>query len=135
MKAVSLVLAATACLALASPVWAGESNGIDPNCCGTAAKCARCGRECPCHKVCRLVCDVKKVEVTCFEVQCEDFCAPLPRLCGHGCCSDCGHGACNPPKCGNVRTKKTLVKRTVTKEVPTYKCVVEYLCSDCCSGG
>jgi hypothetical protein len=135
MKISALALAAATCLALALPAWASESGGADPSCCGTSAKCDRCGCHGPCNKVCRVVCEMKKVEVTCWEVQCEDFCAPLPNLCGRDDCADSGQGACDPPKCGKVRTKKTLVKRTVTKEAPAYKCVVEYVCCDCASRG
>ncbi len=150
MRTLTLALAAAACLALTLPAMAGDGcGGKDPGC-GASTTCCQCGCHAPCKKVCRVVCEMKKVEITCWEVKCEDFCAPLPSLCGKNCCADscssgCGEcGACtsgccekciNPPKCGKVRSKKTLVKKTVTKEVPVYKCVVEYVCCDCCGGG
>ena len=40
--------------------------------------------------------------------------------------------ASQPPKCGHVRCRKKLVKKEITCEVPVYKCVVEYVCCDCC---
>ena len=36
-----------------------------------------------------------------------------------------------PPKCGKVRTKKTLEKKEVVCMVPSYKCVVVYSCPNC----
>jgi hypothetical protein len=35
------------------------------------------------------------------------------------------------PNCGKVREKKTLEKKEVVCKVPSYKCVVEYCCSQC----
>lgn len=157
MRTLTLALTAAACLALTLPAMAGDGCGCggDPGC-SAGARCGQCGCHAPCKKVCRVVCEMKKVEITCWEVKCEDFCAPLPRLCGRGCggdpgCGDCGAepscGNCDsckagcgekciqPPKCGKVRSKKTLVKKTVAKEVPVYKCVVEYVCCDCSGCG
>ena len=61
-----------------------------------------------------------------------------------GCCDGCGKH-CDPcavernkklvpPKCGKVRTKKTLEKKEIVCKVPSYKCVVVYSCPNCCSG-
>jgi len=36
-----------------------------------------------------------------------------------------------PGSCGTVYTKKKLMKKTVTKKVPSFKWVVEDLCSSC----
>jgi hypothetical protein len=36
-----------------------------------------------------------------------------------------------PPNCGKVREKKTLVKKEVVCNVPSYKCVVVYCCPHC----
>ena len=46
----------------------------------------RCGG--PCKKVCRLVCEEKKVEVVCWGCKCEDFCVPGPG------CPTCEHCKC-----------------------------------------
>jgi hypothetical protein len=151
MRMMAIALAAAACLVMVGTAIADEA-ACDPGCGSTVSNCCQCGCKAPCKKVCRVVCEMKKVEVTCWEVKCEDFCAPLPacgRSCGEsGCgtesscggCDPCKDGCCcekcvKPPKCGKVRCKKTLVKKTVTKEVPVYKCVVDYVCCDCCGSG
>ena len=91
---------------------------------------------------------MKKVKKTSWVVKCEEFCPSLPG-CGHGCKSSCG-GSCDtgcdsdccgdpcaslkkpmvPPKCGKVRCRKKLVKKTITCEIPSYKCIVV-----CCNAG
>jgi len=128
---------------------------------GSPDCCARCGSACPCEKHCRVVCEMKEIKKTVWEVHCEDFCAPLPQLgrcgcraCGDSCSDDarCGVEGCDgsqcdpcavengknyvPPKCGKVRGKKTLVKKEVVCKVPSYKCVVVYACPNCggCDG-
>ena len=110
--------------------------------------CAHCGCQARCHKVCRLVCEEKKVTVTCWGCKCEDFCIP-----GHSkpCCQHCEEvctedaADCDAPcthaktfvwtewipGCAKLHTKKKLMKKTVTKKVPSYKWVVEDLCCDC----
>ncbi len=121
------------------------------------AQCSCCGCKTRCRKVCRLVCEEKEVEVTCWGCQCEDFCLPCPsqKCCKHcgmvcgkcdGGCVDggacgCSKGPCAVPKkfvwynwkpCGaTMYTRKKLMKKTVTKKVPHYKWVVEYLCPSC----
>ncbi len=156
MRTLTMALAAAACLALALPAEAQQACGpADPGCCTSAGKCCHCGSCAPCKKVCRIVCEMKKVEITCWDVECEDFCPLLPRLgrdpcspsassdctpepscCGScgPCTSGCPERCIKPPKCGLMRTKKKLVKRTVTREVPVYKCVVECVCCDCRGG-
>jgi len=82
---------------------------------GAQGRCERCG----CAnglKVCRLVCETKEIEVTCWGSQCEDFCLPGPGKmgcrtcekactcgpnCADGCCECCdaerdgpGNGSC-----------------------------------------
>jgi hypothetical protein len=37
------------------------------------------------------------------------------------------------PKCGQTRCKKTLTRKEYECEVPSYKCVVAYLCPTCAS--
>ena len=107
--------------------------------------CASCDN---CTKVCRLVYEEKKITTTCWGYKSEDFCAPGPSCPDHEHCETvCGsHGdaksPCSAPKafrwihwhpgdCGTVYTKKKLMKKTVTKMVPSYKWVVEELCPAC----
>jgi hypothetical protein len=128
--------------------------------CGGPHQCGRCGCDCGCEKHCQLVCETKEIKKTVWVVKCEDFCTSLPgcalRHC-EGCdCQPCGPAetcappACGcdrhgnnpcaaeenkcyvPPKCGKVRTKKTLEKKEVVCRVPSYKCVVVYCCPNCC---
>jgi hypothetical protein len=79
--------------------------------------------------------DVKEIKEVCWDVKCEDFCVPGPSCC-------CGkvnkHDECGcwsykiwKPNCGCVRTRKTLVKKEVTRKVPTTKWVVENVCAHC----
>ncbi|MBN2024914.1 MAG: hypothetical protein JW809_19210 [Pirellulales bacterium] len=101
-----------------------------------SADCAPCGgqacheKNCckpSCHKICRVVCEMKKVEKTVWVVECEEFCVPNPSCCHDGCCREAGccKKPCGPPpQCGPVRCRKKLVKKTITCEVPVYKCVV-----------
>jgi len=154
MRKLIWILGCLAWLSWAGHAAAGEAQQPPPKPaeegCGQAAPCAICGCHAPCKKVCRLVCETKKVEETVWEVQCEDFCPLLPKIFGKKCgCGDAGcgqdpaaSGGCEVgcgkepplPQCGKSRTKKTLVKKTITKEVPVYRCVVEYVC-DGCEGG
>jgi hypothetical protein len=130
-------------------LMAGSATAADR--CGTPDSCGHCGRRSVCNKVCRVVCEMKKVTKVVWTVECDEFCAPLPG-CGHGCgsCGDacgCGEESCDScakdacaelrsrplvaPKCGKVRCRKTLVKKEITCEVPAYKCVVEFRCPGC----
>jgi hypothetical protein len=130
--------------------------------CGSAERCAHCGRVCQCEKHCQVVCEMKEVKKHVWVVKCEDFCTSMPS-CKHGCgcCGACKAGetctaapTCDegckhcdpcaaegkkcviPPKCGKVRTKKTLEKKEVVCKVPSYKCVVVYSCPNCeCNQG
>lgn len=86
--------------------------------------CHHCGCNCHVRKVCKVVCDTKKVPEVSYEVKCEDICLP-------GKSHKCG---CEwIPSCGRVKTVKKLVKVETTKTVPVYKCVVEYYCNECCN--
>jgi len=110
--------------------------------------CARCGCQ-DCCKVCRLVREDKKVPVICWGMKCEDFCDQGPSCRG---CKNCEEvcqstekdatGPCVAPKdfvwydwipgCSKgILTKKKLMKKTVTKTVPSFKWVVEDLCAEC----
>jgi hypothetical protein len=125
-------------------------------CCGPIAvagglgRCAHCGCHTDCCKVCRLVEEEKKVEVVCYGAKCEDFCiaGPSKRGCQHceTVCDFCdqpdpkGPDYVKPkafvwtdwmPGCAEVFTKKKLMKKTITKKVPSYKWVVEDLCPKC----
>lgn len=112
--------------------------------------CAHCGGCCECQKVCRLVCEDKKVDVICWGCLCEDFCLPAHgKLCSTKCkmvCADC-NTPCDPkaphvepkrfvwrewiPSCAHMFTRKKLYKKTESVNVPTYKWVVEDLCKSC----
>lgn len=115
----------------------------------TASKCARCKKQVACTKVCHLVCAEKKVEVTCWRCECEEFCisGPSTPKCEH--CKDvkcsCAEGV-NPkvaskpkafswtswlPSGASVQTRKKLMKRTITETVPSHKWVIEDLCEEC----
>ncbi|MCY2966965.1 MAG: hypothetical protein NT069_25585 [Planctomycetota bacterium] len=124
----------------------------------TVISCARfalAGNGCCCqcgsleyNKVCRLVCEDKKVTVTCWGYKEEDFCVHGcgERVCKH-CemvCDDCDDPKApahtpkkftwsewTPKGCPKIYTKTKLMKKTITKKVPTYKWVVEDLCAQC----
>lgn len=115
--------------------------------------CAHCGCESHCQKICRLVCEEKKVETTSWGCQCEDFCVPSPShlACKHcePACESCAD-ACDPdavcakpkkfvwkewiPTCAKIYTKKKLMKKVETHKVPSWKWVVEDLCPACEAG-
>ncbi|MBN2473939.1 MAG: hypothetical protein JXB62_04995 [Pirellulales bacterium] len=154
-----LILSLTAIgVLIANVAVAGDCTA--PGCCEEA--CHACGAK----KVCKVVCEMKKVTKYVWVVECEDFCAPLPNCdLGKRCCHGCGTGCCEteatccgdadgcgscckpdpcealrnrryvPPKCGKVRTKKKLVKKEVTCEIPVYKCVVVCCDPGCCESG
>jgi len=87
----------------------------EPNCCGF------CGNS-NCNKVCRVVCEMKDVKEVRYKVVCEDFCVP-------GRSSKCG---CSwIPGCGDVHTKRKLVKYEVSCKKPSWKYLVEDLCPSC----
>jgi hypothetical protein len=110
--------------------------------------CAHCGCSEGCQSVCRLVCEDKKITVTQWGCKAEEFCIPGPS---HPSCqheefvSDESHdpkAPCSAPKRfvwtewmpgshAQSYTKKKLMKRTVTKTVPSFKWVVEDLCPQC----
>jgi hypothetical protein len=114
-----------------------------------ACKCAHCKKQVACTKVCHLVCEEKKIEITCWGCECEEFCIPGPSTpkCEH--CKDvkcsCVEGV-NPkvaskpktfswtswlPGGATVQTRKKLMKRTTTETAPSHKWVVEDLCMEC----
>ena len=124
------------------------------NSCGAAAGCD-CAASCD-HGhgggCCRLECTTKKITVTCYGCKCKDICLPCKskKVCKH--CEtvgDCGKGGdcCehNPLCCikwtewcpggAKAKTVKQLVKYEVTKEVPSYKWVVDKGNWGCAAGG
>ena len=111
--------------------------------------CSHCGCSANrCKKICRLVQEDRKITTTCWGMQCEDFCVPGPSTpdCKH-CETVCSEGPddtqiCVKPKrlvwtswipgCDQeIFTKRKLMKKTVTKAVPSFKWVVEDLCEKC----
>lgn len=118
---------------------------------GGQPRCDGCGQHGDCQKVCRLVCEEKKVEIVCWGQKREEFCLPghSKRSCKHveQVCDDCEESSDpdephSPPKkfvwydwiggCAEKTcVKHKLMKKTVTRKVPTFKWVVEALCHDC----
>ena len=110
--------------------------------------CCHCQGSDGCQKVCRLVCETKKVTVVCWGLQKEDFCVPCrSTFCmRHEECV-CGDDTdpkapCTQPKKfprnewipasnAKIYTKNKLMKRTITKTIPSFKWVVEDLCDNC----
>jgi hypothetical protein len=121
----------------------GQANA-EQGCC-----CAHCGCAAPCQKVCRLVCEEKKVDVFCWGCKCEEFCLPCHSKpgCRHceTVCNDCA--TCDPkvpqsepkrfiwsdwfPSGARIYTRTKLMRKTDTVTVPSYKWVVEDLCAEC----
>jgi hypothetical protein len=112
--------------------------------------CSHCGCNSQCHKVCRLVCEEKKVDVICWGCKCEYFCLPrCSKPNWQHCeevCSDCEEPCdCTKPDaaakrfvwtdwipgCATVHKRTKLMQKIVTKKVPSYKWVVEDLCPTC----
>jgi hypothetical protein len=110
------------------------------------AGCDQCSANGQCSKVCRLICEEKEVEITCWGCKCEDICVPdrSQRGCKH-CEQVCGDGddceiAAHPkkfvwydwiPGCASTKTRKRLMRKTETRKVPTYRWVVEDACPCC----
>jgi len=111
--------------------------------------CCNCGNHHGVRKVCRLVCDTKEISTYCYGCKCEDICLPGKscRGCLHSDCvcgEDCPEDCCDhrplchlewfdwKPSCAKVRTVKKLVKYELTREIPSWKWVVEEVCCDCC---
>lgn len=111
--------------------------------------CDHCGCVAHCETICRLVTEEKKVEVACWGCKCENFCVGCHSTpgCTHceEVCTACDEGGgasigTQPrsfvwtewfPRGAKVYTKKKLMKKIVTKKVPTHKWVVEELCPSC----
>ncbi len=120
------------------PVLAGDGN------------CDRCGHG-ESHKVCRLICEKKVIEIPCYSTRRETICVggPCELGCRHGesvchdgpgndkqSCPSCSRGRTfayqeTIPGCPKQYTRKVLLRRKVKKEVTVYRWVVEDLCHDC----
>jgi hypothetical protein len=94
------------------------------------------------------VCEDKKVDVICWGAKCEEFCVPCHgKRCEEHCEIVCAECDCDPdtptskpkrfiwtewlPTKATMYTRTKLMKKTITKTVPTYKWVVEELCPHC----
>lgn len=121
--------------------------GVTKSARAAGGRCCKCGCE-QATKVCRLVCEEKKVQVTLWGVNEEDFCVPGPGRRGERGCEmvvdpkENEKTPCYEPAklswsqwiatgCPTMYTKKKLMKKVVTKTVPSYKWVVEDLCAEC----
>lgn len=114
------------CCALALVAFAATAHGRDHG-----DRCADCGCQAVCCKVCRPVETTKKVPKITYDCECEDFCVPGPSARSIE-CDECGHKKyVYTPTCGMVRTRKKLVKHEKVEEVKTTRWVVENLCSSC----
>ena len=151
LRLLGLSMALAALMAIADSAMAG---GCKEECCGTPTHCGHCGCAAPCKRMCKVVPDVKEVKKVVWQVKCEEFCTPYPGCPGHkcdggcnegcaagcdvGCDAGCGKGcgrAIVAPECGPVRARKILVKKEITVQVPTFKCVPCYGCDSCCESG
>lgn len=120
---------------------AGHSSAKSDSCLGDPGQCGLCGHHRACRPQCTVICATKNEIKTVWEVQCEEYCNPLPGLCAEG-CHECVKGECekgcpkgNPPKCGPVRCRKILIKKELVNKVPVYKCVPCYACDKCIEKG
>ena len=116
--------------------------------------CCNCGGGCGVRKVCRLVCETKKIKDYCYGCKCDEIC--LPGKSCRGClhsgdvCASCGQCGCDcgcdhkplchlewydwKPGCADMLHIKKLVKYEVEREVCSFKWVVEEVCDGCCGG-
>lgn len=124
--------------------------GATPPASAAGRFCAGCRGRHSCMRVCRLVREEKKVEVVCWGWACEDFCIPPPsrpgrRHCETVCDEYVGGDPAPPhakarkftwtdwiPGCATrLNTKNKLMKKVVTKKVPSFRWEVEDLCPAC----
>lgn len=87
---------------------------------------------------CRLVCTMKSELTYEYAEECKPYCnlGPSDKCGKKRVCDDSFFGfhweTIWKPSCEcKVRTKNTLVKIPVVKQVPVYSCVVEQVCGDC----
>jgi len=93
------------------------------------------------NKICRVICETKKVKEVKYKCECEDFCVPGPsenlgKVCETDECGKVHHRIQWRPGCAEVYTKTKLIKYEETKEVPSWKWVVEEVpcCAPCQAG-
>jgi hypothetical protein len=119
---------------------------------GHLTGCAHCGcRSCSCRKICRLVCETRKITTTCWGMACEDVALPGPSepVCRQGemvnpLMADDRNlitrpkrrvwTLWRPPEGPDVFTKRKLMKKTISKSVPSYRWIVEDICGNCLTG-
>jgi hypothetical protein len=93
--------------------------------------CDHCGCQASCQKVCRLVCETKKVPKVSYDCECQDFCVPGPSI-RSTVCDECGHKRhVYTPQCGKPRTRTKMIKHETIEEKVVYKWVVENMCCQC----
>jgi hypothetical protein len=108
-------------------LWNCPVNAADA---GGDLRCDQCGRRAAClQKTCQVVCGVKKETKTCWCVEQKEICPLMPGCHHHG--DECPP----PPRCGNPKCVKKLVKKEYQVDVPDYKCVVRNLCAECLEHG
>jgi hypothetical protein len=116
--------------------------------------CHRCGGNSPCRKTVQWVKEDKKLSYTCWGLEDEDFCIGAPSclkceqgqtVCQEGCVeanaksnpkvrsgpSYWAWKIWQPASTAKVYTRQKLMKKTMTKTVPSFKWVVVDLCEAC----
>ena len=115
-----------------------------------ACQCRHCGSAVPCHKVCRLVYEEKKVEVFCWGTKEEEFCVPGPSCRGDKhcemLCDTCGDKSSAgiqvkpkkfvwyewiPGTSAKAYTRTKLMRGLTTVKVPSHKWVLDEMCAEC----
>ncbi len=154
MRMVGTSLAVALCLLWAQSAMAKSCGSGN---CSRRGNCGSCGKSCQVTcgtKTVKKTVWVVECEEFCAPLPNCDRCRSCNRGCKSRCksgceadaCGDCGScGRCckDPcqalqnrkyvtPKCSKVRTRKKLVKKTVTCEIPVYKCVLCGGDAGCC---
>jgi len=114
-------IAISSCFIALKFASAGEGLGIFKGHHGS--QCTHAHETLPCDvpcKVCKPVPDKKKVTKVVYECKEEWYC--LSKCPKHNCCDPC---AAPCPACDKPRCRRILVKKIITEEKPTTKCVVE----------
>ncbi len=130
--------------------WSFSVQAITATAVAGGAMCSRCGCNTSCRKVCRLKCEERKITETIWSSESEEFCEPglSRRVCKH--CSTLESDAPKPEcqcrlkvpfvwwewlpfKSPTIHERHKLMKKTVTKTIPSYRWVIEDLCEECAS--
>src|SRR5262245_46698350 len=119
-----LVLASAAVTLVGQAVWAKD--WFKHRCACESTPCVHsCEAPSNC-RICNQVPSTKKVTKTVYQAKEEWYCltkCPCPLHIGkHNCCDPCGKfcTTCDKPRC-----RRILVKKIITADEPTTKCVVE----------